>query len=127
MTRNILIIGSSGDIGCAIAGKLAHEGYQLILHYHTNKQKIMEMVQAFPEESILTVIQANLESDDGLENFLDAIVFPVDGIVFAGGQSHFGLLQDATDQVMDDMLMQHVKAPWKITGKFLPMMVHKQT
>ncbi|HLQ70448.1 MAG TPA: SDR family oxidoreductase [Bacillota bacterium] len=124
---NILIIGSSGDIGCAIARKLAFDGYQLILHYHTNEQKMTKMLQTFPEESILAIIQANLESDSSMDTFLNDIVFPVDGIVFAGGQGYIGLLQNTPYHVMDDMFMQHVKAPWKISKKFLPMMIKNRS
>lgn len=126
MTKNILIIGSSGDIGYAIAKKLATRGYQLILHYNTNKMKVTEMIKTFPEESIIAITQANLETEAGLNKLLGEISFPVDGIVFASGRESFGLLQETTDDKMDEMLMQHVKAPWKITKSLLPMMVQKQ-
>lgn len=126
MKKNILVIGSSGDIGCAITKKLALDGYQLILHYHTNKARIENMIQTLPDESILTAIQANLENDEGLHELLRNIVFPVHGIIFANGKEYYGLMQDTTDETMNKMLMQHVKVPWKITKHLLPMMLEKQ-
>ena len=36
MNKNILIIGSSGDIGNTIAKKLYDEGYNLGLHFNKN-------------------------------------------------------------------------------------------
>lgn len=126
MTKNILIIGASGDIGYAIAKKLVAHGYKLMLHYHTNKNRIMSMMNEFPHESILSYTQANLDTDAGLDKFLGELVFPVDGIVFANGQGHFGLLQDTPDNIMDEMLIQHIKTPWKVTKRLLPGMVQKQ-
>ena len=38
MNKNILIIGSSGQIGISIAKKLASENYNLGLHYNKNNK-----------------------------------------------------------------------------------------
>lgn len=127
MTQNILITGASGDIGHAIARELAERRYQLILHYHTNKNRIMAMMDELPQESILSIIQANLETDTGLDKLIADIAFPVDGIVFANGQAYVSLLQDTPDNIMSDMYMQHIKTPWKVTKKFLPEMIRKQS
>lgn len=126
LTKNILIIGSSGDIGKSIANKMAADGYQLILHYYTNEKAILKLSEELPEESILALIQANLETNAGIEKLLEEVVFPVDGVIFTSGRACFGLFQYATDATMEAMLMQHVKAPWKITQALLPMMLQKQ-
>ena len=38
MTKLALITGASGGIGQSISEKLAQNGYDLLLHYHTNEQ-----------------------------------------------------------------------------------------
>lgn len=122
----MLIIGASGDIGIAIAEQLAKEGYQLILHYHSNQKGIETISENVSTESILDVLQADLSNENEIRMFLTQLVFPVDMIVFVSGKAYFGLLQDTPEDVMDEMLTLHVKAPWMITKYLLPHMVQSQ-
>lgn len=126
MAGNVLIIGASGDIGVAIAERLANDGFQLLLHYNKNRDMIDEFRKKRDKECLLTVIQADLKNDTMIKDFLKKLVFPVDYIVFAGGVAHFGLFQDVTEQIMDDMLTLHVKAPWMITHHLLPEMIQRK-
>lgn len=121
--RNILIIGASGYIGLAIANKLLEQGYQLILHYYSNSAVIEEL---FKHEQVLASIQANLSKEEEIKLFLKQLVFPVDGVVFASGKAQFGLFQDASEEILDEMLTLHVKAPWMITQHVLPSMIQEQ-
>ncbi|MBP1968038.1 3-oxoacyl-[acyl-carrier protein] reductase [Virgibacillus natechei] len=127
MGENVLIIGASGDIGLAIADQLASEGYQLLLHYNKNRKRIDDFKNMLEKECLLTVIQANLSNDEEIKKLLNQLVFPVDYIIFASGAAHYGLFQDTKEQVMDDMLTLHVKAPWMITQYLLPTMIQKNT
>jgi len=43
--KTVLIIGSTGGIGMQTARTLATEGYNLILHYHSNKAKVDQLKQ----------------------------------------------------------------------------------
>ncbi|WP_205599216.1 elongation factor P 5-aminopentanone reductase [Oceanobacillus halotolerans] len=124
--KNILIIGASGDIGSAIAEQLACDGYQLLLHYHTNESRIRTLQNHLPEEQIISVIQADLTKNADLKKLMTGIVYPIDGIIFASGVTHFGLLQDTSEETMDAMLTVHVKAPWFITQQLLPNMIRKR-
>lgn len=126
MGNNVLIIGASGEIGNAIARTLANEGYQLILHYHTNKQAITLLHDQMPTEQLLLDIQADLTAENGVEALLNQLVFPVDAIVFASGTAYYGLFQYVTQVDMDRMLALHVKAPWLITKQLLPQMISRQ-
>ncbi|WP_087972845.1 elongation factor P 5-aminopentanone reductase [Oceanobacillus rekensis] len=126
MGENVLIIGASGDIGKAIAERLLHDGYQVLLHYNKNKEKIDELRQELSTDSVLAVIQADLSSNEAIKRFLAEMVLPVDYIVFASGVAQFGLLQDTPEKVMDDMLTLHVKAPWMITKHLLPRMIQQK-
>ncbi|WP_106497562.1 elongation factor P 5-aminopentanone reductase [Lentibacillus sp. Marseille-P4043] len=125
MGRNILIVGASGDIGIAIAKRLATDGNQLILHYHKNKQAIDQLRNTVKREQILLEVQADLATVNGIDRLLNQLVFPVDAIVFASGNAHYGLFQQTTVEEMDDMLTLHVKAPWIITKQLLPSMIQQ--
>ncbi|WP_010649211.1 elongation factor P 5-aminopentanone reductase [Oceanobacillus massiliensis] len=124
--KNVLIIGASGDIGIAIAERLAMDGYNILLHYNQNRQKIDALREKLSAETILSVIQADLSRSDEIRHFLTKLVLPVDHVVFAGGSAHYGLFQDTAEDVMDNMLTLHVKAPWMISKYLLPSMIQRK-
>ncbi|GIO22029.1 elongation factor P 5-aminopentanone reductase [Oceanobacillus sp. J11TS1] len=126
MKGNILLIGASGDIGAAIAKKLIHEGYQLMLHYHSNQAPVQELLQSDHQHAILAAYQADLAKEEEVKAFIRAIPFSVDAVVFASGQAYHGLFQDMKEEEMDDLLQVHVKSPWLITHHFLPEMILRQ-
>ena len=47
--KAVLVTGSSGDIGSSICQTLAADGWSLYLHYHSNQQRITDMMQEFQE------------------------------------------------------------------------------
>lgn len=126
MGKNVLIIGASGEIGISIAERLAEEGYQLILHYNQNKAAINKLRENLGNHSILGTIQADLSNESAIQDFLSALVFQVDMIVFASGRAEYGVFQETSEMIMDEMLTLHVKAPWLITKALLPSMLHKK-
>ncbi|WP_068672343.1 elongation factor P 5-aminopentanone reductase [Oceanobacillus sp. Castelsardo] len=123
MGKNALVIGASGDIGQAIAERLAEDGYQLILHYNKNSEAMMELRNKINDKGVLSVIQADLSNEKQTNEFLNQLVFPVDIVVFASGKAEFRLFQEMSDELMEQMLKLHVKAPWKITRQVLPNMI----
>lgn len=126
MDKNILIIGASGDIGLAIAEELALSGNQLLLHCYRNKDILRQMENKIGQDNILSVIQANLATDEGVRELLNGIVYHIDAIVFASGTAHYGLFQNIFDETIDDMLSLHVKAPLKIAKHLLPQMIKQR-
>lgn len=127
MGKNVLIIGASGDIGAAIARRIAREGHHLLLHYHTNRISIDKLGAELTEGQLLQLIQADLSNDEGVDKFLAALVFRVDVVIFAGGKATFGLFQDMSQDNMNVMLNLHVKAPWMITKQLLPSMIKRKS
>ncbi|HLR70863.1 MAG TPA: SDR family oxidoreductase [Pseudogracilibacillus sp.] len=126
MSKHVLILGASGDIGKAIAIELASHGYQLVLHYHQNKHTIDRLQYVLREDAILQTVQANLADSKAVHQLCETIAYQIDAIVFVSGAAHYGLFQDVTESEMDYMIQLHVKAPWMITNYFLPQMIRKQ-
>ncbi|WP_080874702.1 elongation factor P 5-aminopentanone reductase [Oceanobacillus timonensis] len=126
MKKTILLMGASGDIGSAIAKKLMADGYQLILHYHSNQAPIEALMQSDRHNAIVAAYQVNVADETEVHAFIQAVSISVDGIVFAGGQAYYGLFQDMKPEEMDALLQVHVKSPWLITHHFLPDMIRRQ-
>lgn len=126
MKKTVLITGASGDIGIVIAGTLAAEGYQLILHYHKNLKAIEQFMER-NDPSVLAIIKSDLSSNNQLRSFLDQLVFSVDAIIFASGSGPYGLFQDTKEAEMDSLIHLHVKAPWLITKHLLPGMIQRKS
>jgi 3-oxoacyl-[acyl-carrier protein] reductase len=127
MNQTVLIIGASGEIGLAIAKQCAKAGDQLILHYHSNRNALQKISEVFSDGQLLQVIQADLSTKNGINQFLSQIAFSVDCIIFASGKTEFQLFQDTSAELMDKMLTLHIEATWRITNHFLPGMIRNQS
>lgn len=126
MNKNCLIIGASGEIGKAIAQRLATEGYSLLLHYNLNNQSVNQLLHDLPEESILGFVQGDLSTSDGINHLIKQINFPISTVIYTGGKSYLGLLQNTSENTMDEMLNMHVKAPWVISKALIPEMIKQR-
>lgn len=126
MKKFVLITGASGGIGSAIALKLAEEGYSLYLHYHQNEAAIHDLLVRLSEFSGEYIpIQANLEEQEGYKK-VTANIFTIDAFIHCSGTSHYGLLIDLKEEVLDQLLTLHVKAPLLLTKELLPKMLSKR-
>lgn len=126
MSKNVLVLGASGDIGSAISKQLAKEGYSLLLHYNRNKDAMTNLVKQIDAERVLQIVQADLTLSSAVHKLCEEVVFPVDAIIYVSGMAQFGLFHESSESEMDAMLHLHVKAPWLLTKYFLQDMIRKQ-
>ncbi len=72
--HTVLITGSTGEIGREIAVSLARKGFNLILHYNTNKEKALNVVKLCePYDVKVRAIQGNLSKLDEIDVFVNSI------------------------------------------------------
>ena len=85
MNKNILIIGSSGQIGISIAKKLASENYNLGLHYNKNN-KILN--QEFFKNKNVQYLKMNFYNKNSAINLIKKFIKKfkrIDGLIIASG------------------------------------------
>lgn len=126
MSKNVLILGASGEIGSAVAKEMADKGYSLVLHYHRNLSAVESLLTGLPEETVLAVITGDFSNNEGIETFLSKLSFKIDTIVFTAGNSPYGLFQGMTVREMDRELSVQVKALWRISHFLLPEMIREK-
>lgn len=123
---HILVLGASGDIGGQIVKDLAEAGHTFSLHYHTNHERIADLVEVLPAEAVFEIIQSDLSTMQGIEHCIQHVQFNPEAIIFAQGQSNDSLFTEASTVEMDALLKVHVQATWHISQAFLPAMIKKQ-
>lgn len=131
MTKEFaLITGASGDIGTAIAERLAGLGYSLYLHYHRNKRAAdalkKRLLQTAHKEQTIETINADFSDPDGVYHLLEQIHTPVEVIVHNSGASYVGLMTDMADDEVHSMVQLHVTSPFLLTKYVLPKMISRK-
>lgn len=112
-TKYALIMGASGDIGCACARKLAAAGWSLYCHYYQNqvknKQLVTELSQKYPQQDFFSVSLDMSQSED-IDHFLCQL-YDVSAVVFASGTTVYKLLTETSSEEIELLWHTHVKVP----------------
>lgn len=128
MKKWCLITGASGDIGAAIAKRLAARGYSLMLHYYSNKDKLLEIKAACEKRGAdVFLVQADLSRKTGPDELISQLPRSVDAIVHNCGSSYVGLLTEMIDEQIERMIQLHLTSTIQLTKALLPSMIQKQS
>lgn len=74
MSKTVLITGASGGIGSAIALEFAKEAYQMVLHYRSNKEKVLTLQKACEELGATTmIVHADLNRQDSIDAMFNSL------------------------------------------------------
>ena len=111
MKKFALVCGASGEIGTAICKELASQGWSLYMHY--NKTSIHELSSKLAAEFIeqeFIPVQADFTSKKAATH-LASQLFSLQAVIFANGQSFYGLLEDTSEEQMQALWQVHMQTP----------------
>ena len=136
MKKKALITGASGEIGSAIAEKLAGTGYDLILLGYRNKERLQKNAEQIRKKYDVTVqsICGDLTDASFVSSFF-AEYFPqedtpasrLDLLINNAGISHIGLLQDMTDEEWHRVIDTNLTAVFHTCRLAIPLMLRSGT
>lgn len=110
-----LVIGGSGSIGQAIVQRLLAEGYEIIVHYNSaDYDRLAELYENQPVQ----FVQADLMKDVDI-NAVFGFIQNLDCLIYTSGTSLYGMLQDMTDDDIDNSYMLHVKMLLRLSRYFV--------
>ena len=116
-----LVTGSSKGLGKAIALELSRDGWDLILHYNSGKEAVMEVEKLCGDQGSETrVLQGNLSSLSGIDSVCSEIKnmgTGLRGIVNNAGISLPGNISTITPEAWDSVLDVNIRAPVFIVNR----------
>ncbi len=119
-----LVTGASRGIGAAAAGKLAADGYTVLVHYRENRasaEKIAAEIRGIP-------VQADLADFTQIDRMTEEIAQygTVGLLVNNAGMSVTGLFQDISDETAQRLFAVNVGGMMHLTKRLLPGMIRQQ-
>ena len=126
-----LITGSSRGLGRSMAQHLAQKGNDIIITYHTNKgeaEKVVKELEATGRNA--AALQLDVSKPDTIGAFVGEVKKLLaakwkrenfDHLINNAGIASNGMIDTATEASFDTLMNIHLKAPFFLTQKLLPM------
>ena len=125
-----IVTGASGDIGSAIAQKLAADGYDLALFGNQSREQLEQTAKECRKEgSQVLCLQGDIGlSDSAKKRMEDAMKerSHLDLLVNCAGISYIGLLTDMTDDDWHTILQTNLSSVFYCCRSAVPYMVHQK-
>ncbi len=127
--KTVLVTGATGGIGEAICEEFAKHGYNLAIHYHSNKTKANEMKKHLSEKYKVSVciIQADLsqiQQAAELGKSAQYIMGDIDILVNNAGASYQQLFQLSDTKTVTDLFNINIMSTMELTRVLLPSMIN---
>ena len=130
--RVTIIVGASSGIGRAAAVRAARDGSGVIVTYNSNKDGALETVRLVEEAGAAAVaLPLDLGSPEAIGSFRADVeraladTWGTDrftGLVNNAGAGRNALVEDATEELLDDMYGLLFKGPYLVTQALLPLL-----
>ncbi len=132
MKKTAVITGASGGIGEAICRTLARDGYNIILHYNSNKDKAEEIARQLKESYAVEALTVQYDlSEEGagkaLGEKIKALTHNLDLLVNNAGLSLVGVFQCLDGESVRKLLNTNLNSAMELTAELLPLMIREQS
>lgn len=133
-TKNkiVLITGGSRGLGRDMALQLANKGFDVVITYHSKKKEATDVqneIKALGRKSFALQLDVALSNtfDTFVNNLKSALKSEfqsekIDALVNNAGVGAYANFTDTTPEQFDSMVSIHVKAPYFLTQKLLPVL-----
>lgn len=127
----VLLTGGSRGLGKESALQLAKNGFDVILTFQTNKaeaENVANIIQALGRKS--TALQLDVSKSASFDGFVanlketlenDFGAAKIDALVNNAGSAYYAPIAETTEEAFDSMSSIHLKAPFFLTQKLLPL------
>ena len=127
-----LVVGATGGIGSAVAKALAADGYDVILHYYSNKEKANLLKKEIEKntESKAFIIPANIHSERDIEELVSQSMreaYRIDCFVNCASTPIPPInVTDLTWEDFEKQMNLNIKINLSFIKKLLPQMVERK-
>lgn len=126
MSGTVLITGSTGGLGSAIAKRLAADGYHLALHFHQHSEKAEELRASLPVNGKPHVIlQADLRKEEHINHLYASLKeqgIRIGILINNAGVPSSGLSWKQSPEEWNEVFQVNTTAPWLMSQQAIPMM-----
>lgn len=129
--KTALVTGGSRGLGKDAALQLAKKGFDVIVTYQSKKEdaeQVVKEIQAAGRKAV--AMQLDISNTQGFDTFVAAVknelanyfeANGLDALVNNAGTGHHSAFADTDEAAFDQMTNIHLKAPYFLTQKLLPI------
>lgn len=131
MTKIVLITGASRGLGKNMALHLADQGRDIIVTYYANKQEADSVVKAIEAKGRKAIaLQLDVRNSESFTDFSDKVKEQLqthwqrdqfDYLINNAGSGVYKTFVETTEADFDQMSNEHLKGPFFLTQKLLPL------
>jgi 3-oxoacyl-[acyl-carrier protein] reductase len=121
VSKSVLITGSTGAIGEAIAQTFFDEGYSLYLHYNKNEQKAKELELRFDAK----ILQWDMKDGESIKKALSEI--SVDVLVNNAAITDDAHIYWLSDEQWERVIDTNLNGTYRVTKAILPQMIKNKS
>ena len=131
MKKIAVITGGSRGIGAAVCRRLAREGFRVYINYNNSPEPAEELARQLTKEGLdAKAVFADVTKEEDVREMLALVLEEsgrIDVLVNNAGVSHYGMIQDISDEEMDRIFDINVKGTIRMCREAVKAMYWKRS
>lgn len=125
--KKVLVTGGGRGIGAAVCRRLAEEGFRVIVHYNSSREKAEALAEELSAETGLphAAVRADLRREEEIEALFRQ-AGDVDVLVNNAGVARQCLFTDMSASEWDELFSVDVRAAFLCAKQVMPHMLHEK-